>query len=176
MRYRRIAMLALLLPWIAVTGALAGQDEDPWLGKHVDEVTTVLGLPDKVKQAGEVRTLIYKLMLPGESPPLDPRIRLLQLPGVGLVAQFVREQTGTSEEVEYEPTAVDEDGRLVPGGYNTNSSASMSYNTKTKTVERNWEEGPDPGKVKKIKLEVEVDGEGRVRDWSVSPKKYMKTD
>ena len=156
--------------------ATAGEAEDPWHGKHVDEVTAVLGQPDKIKESGDVRTLIYKLMLPGGSPPLDPRIRLLQLPGVGLVAQFVRQEATGNAGMEYEPTHVEEDGRVVAGGYETQSSASLSYDPKSGELERNWEEGPDPGKVKKITLKVVLDEQDRVRDWSVSPKKYLKAN
>jgi len=69
---------------------------------------------------------------------------------------------------------VDADGRMVAGGYDTNSSASVSYDPKSGEIERDWEEGPDSGKVKKIKLKVVVDEQNLVSDWSVSPKKYMK--
>ena len=74
MRYRTIAasvLLWTLFPSIAVVSA---ETEDPWRGKQADEVTAVLGPPDKVKQSAGVRTLFYKLMLPGEQPPLDPAI------------------------------------------------------------------------------------------------------
>ena len=119
MRYRTIAASVLSCTLLASAVAWAGETEDPWRGKHVDEVTAVLGLPDKVKESAGVRTLTYKLMLSGDPPPLDPRIRLLQLPGVGLVAQFIRQDTKGNEPTEFEPTHVGEDGRVVAGGYDT---------------------------------------------------------
>jgi hypothetical protein len=176
MRYRTIVAIVVLGAWFACGVAPAEETGDPWLGKSVEDVTAVLGRPDKVKEAEGVRTLVYKLMLPGDPPPLDPRIRLLQLPGVGRVARWSHQDTSGNEPKTYEPTHIDEKGRVVAGNYDTQSSASMSYNTKSGKVERNWEEGPDPGKVKKITLKVQVDAEGTVRDWSVSPKKYMKRD
>lgn len=175
MRYRTISTSILLLALCVSGVGYTGETQDPWLGKSVDEVTAVLGLPDKVKQSGVVRTLTYKLMLPGNTPPLDPRIRLLQLPGVGLVAQFLRQDVKGAEKSEYEPTHVDEAGGVVAGGFKPETSASISYSPESGEFERDWEEGPDPGKVKKITLKVVVDDQGRVSDWSVSPKKYMKT-
>ena len=65
---------------------------------------------------------------------------------------------------------------MVGGAYTPQSTASMSYSTSSGEIERNWEEGPDPGKVKKITLKVQVDSDDRVSDWSVSPKKQMKRD
>ena len=174
MSYRTTAAFVVFLALFASNVTHAGEAQDPWRGKPVDDVTAVLGLPDKIKESGGSRTLIYKLMLPGENPPLDSRIRLLQLPGVGLVAQFIHEDIKGNEEAEFEPTHVGQDGGVVAGGYETNSSANISFDPKSGEIERDWEEGPDPGKVKKITLKVVVDEQGRVSDWSVSPKKYMK--
>ena len=72
----------------------------------------------------------------GHAPPLDPRIRLLQLPGVGLVAQFVRQEATNNETVEYEPAHVDKDGGMVGGSYNPQSTASMSYSTESGKIAR----------------------------------------
>ena len=149
MRHRTTAAFVLACILLASAIVFAGDVQDPWRGKHVDEVTAILGPPNKVKESAGVRTLSYKLMLPGDTPPLDPQIRLLQLPGVGLVAQFIHQDTKGADAAEFEPTHVSEDGRVVAGGYNTESSANVSFDPKTGKVER---------------------------DWSVSPKKYMKKD
>jgi hypothetical protein len=174
MRFSRLTLFGGLSVLLCLAVLAAEGADDPWLGKDQQEVVTILGPPDKLKSSGDGRTLVYRLLLLGESPPLDPQLELFQLPQVGLVARAVQPAGSGQGEIRFEPTQLDEEGRKVEGGYSQHRSASISYDTKSGKVERDVEPGPDPGKAKKLTLRFVLDEGGRVRSWSVTPKKFRK--
>lgn len=144
---------------------------DPWVGKRKADAIALLGEPDKSKQhRGGGETLVYKLIRVGAD--FDPRTpaRLVELPGVGLVGRVDKSRSPGA--LGLEPSSLDDEGRLIPGGVAESRSASASYDPKTGKTERSGLGDPPlaPPGGGKFKLTLELDAQGMVTDWSVSSK------
>lgn len=166
----------LAVVWALSLGAAAAETKpgpsDPWEGKLGADAITLLGEPDKRKKSsdgGEV--WVYKLLRVG--PDFDPSTpaRLIDLPGVGLVARKDKGQSGAVPELS--PSTVDESGRPGSGVPWETRSASASYDPKTGKTERSGFDGPPGAPVGggKFRLTLELDAADRVTGWSVSSKK-----
>jgi hypothetical protein len=176
MRLRRFAVLLLtMLLASALCGAFAEEEQkrgDAWVGKSRRDVVTLLGQPTKSKRAKDgAETLTYKLVLIDESAPPTADILVLNLPGVGLVGQVVR-QTGPLGSVTIDPLELDREGRPTGGGVSSDASSTTSWDVRSgeKRTTTTGEKAK-PSIRGKVTVRFEVGGDGVVRDWTVSGKK-----
>jgi len=133
---------------------------------------TLLGPPTKSKWAKDgAETLTYKLVLIDESARPTVDILVLNLPGVGLVGQVVK-QKGPMDFVAIDPLELDREGRPTGGGVNSGGSSSTHWDlsTKEKTTTSTGEKAK-PSIRGKVTVRFEVGGDGVVRDWTVTGKK-----
>jgi len=167
----RIAFLVseiVLLAMIPALGAEVQQAaEDPWLGKTRAEVVERLGKPDKAKRSGrdgEKLTYKFRRLDPSAAPRLD--VRLLSVPGVGIVAKATKAGIGSNMSMSVVATETDEHGRPIGSGVAMTETASITYDPKTgKQVSSDLEASTKLGKVK---LFLTLDAQGRVTEWSAS--------
>ncbi len=139
--------------------------EDPWVGKSRAEVTELLGKPSKAKRAGGGEKLTYKFLRLDPWAPAKLDVRMISVPGIGVVAQATKIDTG-GVSTHVGPTEVDEQGRPVHDGPGMTETHSMEYDPKTGRLERSdLQSSTAKGKVK---LRLTLGANGRVTEWSVS--------
>lgn len=162
-----LATAALLLAALPLRAAAQGPGgDDPWKGKTRDEVVQLLGEPDKVANAGrDGERLTYKLLQVDPADLIQPGLRLIPVPGVGLVGQASKTRSGT-DTLAIGPTEYDDKGRPTGGGIASSESVTMSYDPKTGKVERSGPDNPPPAG--RLKLRFVLGADGRVVDWSVT--------
>jgi len=169
-----MALITLLATGGLAAGDTAPGPEDPWIGKPSDEIVSVLGAPEKTKKIrGNGRIWTYKLLLLDETSVLDPSLRVVDVPGVGVVGRFDDRPRGVAVETTVEPTTFDKEGRPIGGGPSRTVSNSASWNPDTGELKRSYD--PDEPEIAtragKITVKFTIDDDGHVTEWSVSPKK-----
>ena len=148
----------------------ADSPEDPWSGKTRADAVALLGEPNKTKTIGDDETiLIYKLVRleDGAIPPAG--MRVLNVPGLGVVAQVLPDALDYGGKVTINPTEMDDKGHVTAGGAATEETLSMSWDTEDKELTRSWQD--KPAVRGKATLKLHVNAKGEILDWSVSPKK-----
>lgn len=163
-----VAVVALA-PWSVRAAGPA--TEDPWKGKHREEVVSLLGEPTKHRVSKHGETLFYSFVRVDPAAPPDDGALLLYVPGVGLVAK-VLDVRGPLVAVPGGPLDTDEQGRPLGGGAAPPETVTVTRNLETGEVR--WLPAEDPGAplmVGKVKLRFDLDREGRVARWSASPKR-----
>jgi hypothetical protein len=173
MNRRRHHLLVTICAILACLSAARAADpapaEDPWSGKTKTDVTNLLGEPTKAKKSADGSLLTYKLLrLEQDAIPSSSMI-VLDVPGIGVVARMLSDYSSGGSDVTIEPTELDRQGRGTGGGVGEQESASISWNTESKTTERSWEERPAIRG--KLTLKFRIDPSGAIESWSVSPKK-----
>jgi len=144
----------------------ASEKTDPWIGEKRGEVIEMLGAPSKVKGGGASETLIYRFVRVSVEAALPPGIELVAVPGVsGAVGRIHRSDT---PEVQFSGSSPDKNGNLVGGSLEPVQSHNVSWNKKDgKTMTSS---GDDRSAVLgKCTIKFKLNN-GRVSEWSVSPK------
>lgn len=131
----------------------------------------MLGEPHKVKRRpGGVEVLTFKLvrMMPGSVPAAGQSI--IDIPRIGPCATTTsRPDPSLKESTTFEPTSVDKHGRPVAGGMTTTQSKTVSWGRGDRRQDS--DALPSTATGAKVKLELVLGADGRVTDWSVSPKR-----
>ncbi|NIM01690.1 MAG: hypothetical protein GTN89_12845 [Acidobacteria bacterium] len=155
-----------LLVMLPAHGAESEQThDDPWVGKTRAEVLELLGKPNRAKRSGGGEKLTYKFLRLDPSAPAKLDVRMIAVPGIGVVAQATKIDTG-GVSTHVGPTEVDEQGRPVHDGPGMTETHSMEYDPKTGRLERSdLQSSTAKGKVK---LRLTLGADGRVTEWSVS--------
>lgn len=170
-RRRSIALMlagCVILAGTAVPAAAA----DPWTGKSRQELETLLGEPTKEKKKSDGSALlVYKLVRLEEGAIPPPEMTVLNVPGVGVVAQMQRPGAMDGDEVSIRPTEMDAAGRGTGGGIESEETHSISWDTDGKKIERSWEGSERPAIRGKVTLKFQLTAGGTIDSWSVSPKK-----
>jgi len=161
-----MVLFAMLPAWAAEAKQ---KEEDPWIGKTRAEVVEMLGKPQKVGRPGrDGERLTYKFFRIDPELPLPLDMRMILVPGLGMVAAAGTPATGNSADVAIGPTEFDKHGRGTTGG-NTTESVSRTYELESGKLEHS---GPQRSAVLgKVKLLLVLDRGGLVTSWSVSGKK-----
>ena len=163
----RMMITTALLLLLAVPSLATAPD--PWIGKSRDELTTLLGEPNKTKRSKAGTTLTYKLarLEEGSIPPSG--MSVIKVPGVsgmlGLSPGGTKMQVASTAS---DSAPDDKYGRGGGGDVDAGESHSVSWSKKD-GVERSWD---DRSAIRgRVTLKFTVDGSGQIVDWSVSPKK-----
>jgi hypothetical protein len=170
MRRKLWLMMGAVVCLAGVCAAEPAKNEDPWAGKTKSDVVALLGDPTKTKQiaeGGEELTYKFKRLEEGAVPPVG--MTVLNVPGIGVVAQVPKTVSRGEGDTTITPTRVDKKGRPVEGGVTTEESTNISWGTDGKKVERSWEERPAIRG--KVTLKFNVTAAGEIASWSVKPKK-----
>ena len=161
-------MLAVALLLILVAPSLAA-DPDPWIGKSLDELTTLLGEPNKTKRSKAGTTLTFKLarLEEGSVPPSG--MSVVKVPGVkGMLGLSPAETKMRVASTAADSAPDDKYGRGGGGDVDASESHSVTWSKKD-GVERSWDD--QSGIRGRVTLKFTVDGAGKIVDWSVSPRK-----
>jgi len=169
------SLLSLVLVPALVRAAEPGAPaEDSWAGQPREAIEAILGDADSVKPVGGGETqLVYKMrrLAPGE--PVGEGVVVFQLPDGGLAGRVLHGRM-TNEKVGLEPSALDEHGRPVPGGFSRSESQSASVQV-GRGKERKLETDPfsvtGPPVQGRVKVVFVVGADGRVARWQVDPKR-----
>lgn len=164
--------------FVAGSGEVLSESPDPWRGKSRQDVLSLLGEPTKSKTGRGEETLTYKLIRLTLESSLAPGVLIVDLPGVGLVGKIERDPETRADDTMYQPTEFDEEGRPIAGGFKEEPERSISWDTETGEVERDWDPSlpDDLARASKLTVKFRLNAEGLVEDWSVSPKKAARTD
>ena len=163
MRRLLTACATLLFALCAATTPAEEEKRTVLDGLHRAELVALLGEPDKAKRAGDGEVLVFKVLTVADDHVLAPDERMIDLPGLGrCVRRIPVPQEGYRRSIEFEPTQVNEEGRMEGG--------SM---TQSESVERNVDLDEPLPKTKpdgdrrtgKAKLHVTLGRDGHVVDW-----------
>lgn len=164
-----VGIVVLVSLPLRVAGAQPEKEEDPWIGTTRAEVIDLLGKAHKAKSGRDGEKLTYKFFRIDPDAPVPLDMRLIPVPGLGVVAKAGERAADDSTGVAIGPTEFDKHGRATSGGVAVQETATASYSTKTGKFEQS---GPRGSVVRgKVKLMLTLDGSGRVTAWSVSGKK-----
>lgn len=174
--WRQSAWVAAAILLSLGAGGPATTDADPWRGKPREEILSLLGRPDKSKSRSGKESLTYKLFRLDDESALAPGLLVADVPGVGVVGRFERAPAVRGDELKYQPTDFDEDGRPIPGGFREEQTASVSWDSETGKAKRDEDlEIPgDSARGGRLTIKFHLDADGRVESWSVSPKKQAR--
>lgn len=156
---------ALLLATLVVPPVLA---TDPWVGKTRAEVEARLGEPDKVRDGSR---LVYRFHRLAKGAMPGPRTVTVEVPPIGTLVRVVPRDP---EPITIEPTAVDRDRALKPGGTRTGGRTSATYDPETRRFEPDWDPDDRVETAGKVKLTFDLDAAGTVSAWAVSPKRLLR--
>lgn len=169
MRRAAASVVVLLLLFVPATAGDQKKDEDPWIGKTRAEVVDLLGKAHKAKAGRDGEKLTYKFFRIDPDAPVPLDMRLIPVPGLGVVAKAGDPAVDDGTNVAIGPTEFDKHGRATSGGVAVQQSATATYNTSTGKFDQS---GPRGSVVRgKVKLQLTFDRSGKVVDWSVSGKK-----
>lgn len=172
MRPIAVRVSTLILAATVALAAFAAEPPDPWVGKSRAEVVERLGEPTKEKSARDgTLALVYRLHRLREGAVPGPRTIVVEVPGVGTL---VRVLPRDMEEAVLEPTAIDGDRALKPGGIAEQRGGSTTYDAKTGEIRRDWDPDDSSEVGRKVKLTFELGADGRVEAWSVAPKRARR--
>jgi len=174
---RRGLLSTVCLTALALTSTLHAKDlEGPesWVGSHRDEIVGVLGQPAKAKRLADgSERLTFRLLTLGAGfmPSGDQRVVYLEGIGPCVTETAVADPT-VRQTISIEPTSFDGKGRLVAGESSVSYSKSVSRKKGEAAPDDPSTDGTRAGK--KVKLTLTLDPQGRMREWSVSPKKLAR--
>ena len=164
-----IAASMVLACLSGVQAAKSKSAQDPWSGKTSTDVVMLLGEPTKTRKTDDGSVLIYKLLRLEPDAVAPATMIVLDVPGIGVVARMLKDDSMRGVEISIEPTEVDKRGRGTGGGVTEQETASVTWNTDSRKIEHSWEERPAIRG--KLTLKFELDPHGTIESWSVSPKK-----
>ena len=168
---RRFPIVILVLALVAPAVHAAN---DPWIGRSRDEVVVVLGEPDRAKVADEGSgRLVFKFHPLREGAVPGPRRMPVTVDGIGTLFRVLPLEPDDSA---FEPTTIDHDGAMVPGGVRGSRGGSTSFDPDTREVETDRGPADNVEVAGKVKRTVEFDADGKVMRWSVSPEGAIRTD
>lgn len=165
-----VALLGGFLPSLAGEAAAEHKEGDFFTGKERREIVVLLGEPAKTKSVKSGEILSYKLVRLDDHTAPTAGMRVLDLPGIGVVGKIERAGGSPADDaMVVDPSLVDSKGRPAGGGLTGVQSAEASWDTKTREMKRPPEpQRPEaPPKGGRIKLEIRLDAGGRVQDWSI---------